>query len=80
MIKEPSNVKTPAWLCVTGQKIKFLCIPIGKFIIFCLLAFATFLKEYCPKFAEGISSFFSFFWNMFMAWKNKNCPAIIWKD
>lgn len=74
-------VRAPSWLCVSSQwTYRRLLTPFGKFVIFCLLYIGSIIVNYCPKFFEGIGKFFGFFWAMFMAWKNKNCPAIIWKE
>lgn len=75
------GIKAPSWLCVSSQwTYRRIFTPFGKFIVFCSLYIGSIIINYCPKFFEGIGKFFGFFWNMFMAWKNKNCPAIIWKD
>jgi hypothetical protein len=74
------SIKKISWVCVTTQKIKFVFLSIGRGLVYIALAIGTWLTHYCPAFCKGVASFFSFFWNMFMAWKSKNCPAIIWKD
>jgi hypothetical protein len=64
-----NKISKPSWMCVTWQKIKYISHPVCVEIV-----------SYCKIFGHGIAAAFSFFWIMFMAWKSKNCPAIIWKD
>ena len=71
------SIRKSAWWCVMTQKI---LLPLGNGIVARIVATFTWLENYLPKLGEGIVSFFSFFWNIFKAWKDKNCPAIIWKD
>ncbi len=77
----PGKIKAPSWLCITSQWALFYVLrPLGHFIRFCSLAFWTIIKNIGGGFGKGIVSFFKFFWNIFIAWKDKNCPAIIWRD
>jgi hypothetical protein len=71
------SIRKSAWWCVMTQKI---LLPLGNIIVGGIVETFTLLENYLPKLGEGIASFFSFFWNIFKAWKDKNCPAIIWKD
>lgn len=73
--------KQPLWLCHLGQWIlRYILTPLGNSLLFILLLFGGFCAETCPRLGSGVASFFKFFWNMLMAWKHKNCPAIIWEE
>jgi hypothetical protein len=76
-----SSIKAPSWLCIVGQWLLFYVLkPIGRFFKVCGTIFTVVFVDGLCKVGIGIGAFFMFFWNIFIAWKNKNCPAIIWKD
>jgi hypothetical protein len=75
------GLRAPSWLCISWQWIYHrIFSPFGHFVIFCLLYIGSIFVNYFPKFFESIGKFFGFFWAMIVAWKNKNCPTILWKD
>jgi hypothetical protein len=63
------NYNTPSWLDKVFGMLGSIILPSLKFI------WSIIRYSYL-----GVVSFFSFFWTMFMAWKNNNCPGIDWED